>query len=286
VTTSDLSATVALVTGAGRGIGRTTAVELATRGAQLALCARTAAQLEDAAEEIEARSGARPVVAVADVTDVHAVESFVERATDALGPPTLLINNAAVLGPVGPLVDVDLGDWMGAVTTNIASIAVLCHVVAPAMSRGGAIVNLSGGGLGGPGLATNVSAYTASKAGVGVLTEALAGELANRKITVNAIAPGAVTTSFMEPVLAAGPARAGRLFDITVAQREQSTPLEPFVELVAYLASSAGRWLTGRILSARWDSVASLESHRAHIEAGSLLQLRRIDDTLYKEVER
>jgi hypothetical protein len=86
----------------------------------------------------------------------------------------------------------------------------------------------------------------------------------------------------MEPVLAAGP-ELGALYETTRAQRDASTPLDPFVDLICYLASPAGGWLSGRLLSARWDSIETLEARKTDILSTSLLRLRRIDDALYQE---
>lgn len=281
--TSPVNRKVCIITGGGRGIGRFTAEALARGGARLALLARTESELAETADSILRNGGARPLLEAVDVTDKSAVRRFAAVVTEVLGPPELVLNNAAMLGPVGPLVDADLDEWGRTLTVNVAGIANVCATFAPDMAKGGAIVNLSGGGLGGPGMARWLSAYTASKAAVIALTESLAVELAAANITVNAIAPGAAVTRFMEPVLAAGPDKVGELYTTTVAQREAPASLEPFVQLVEYLASEDGRWLTGRLLSARWDTIEALEKERATILAGSRLKLRRIDDALYRE---
>ncbi|HEX2699235.1 MAG TPA: SDR family oxidoreductase [Acidimicrobiales bacterium] len=286
MTAGSLEGVVGIVTGGARGIGRATAEFLASGGASVAICARTRTELDETVDSIEANGAAAPVAAKVDVSDWEAAAAFVGTVVAALGPPTLLVNNAASLGPVGPLADADGDEWCRTLAVNVGGVAAMCAAVAPVMSGGGAVVNLSGGGVGGPGMAEAVSAYVASKAAVVALTEALAGEWAPAGITVNAIAPGAVATRFTEPILDAGPERAGALFHTTVAQRLASTPLEPFFDLVAYLASARGRWISGRLLSARWDSVAALEERRDAIAGGSLFTLRRIDDALYREVER
>lgn len=284
--TDDLSGVVAIVTGSGRGIGRATAIGLARRGAAVAMCARTRSELDTTAAEVE-RLGRAVYAEIVDVADQAAAERFAATVASALGPPRLLVNNAAVLGPVGRLGELDLDDWQRTLRVNVGSVVGMCAAVVPHM-RGGAIVNLSGGGIGGPSMAPNVSAYTTSKAAVAALTEALAGELLDDRITVNAIAPGAVPTRFMEPVLEAGPERAGALYAITVEQQQGPAPtsLDSFVDLIAYLAGARGRWLTGRLLSARWDDIAELEARRHDIERGSLYRLRRIDGALYAEMPR
>jgi NAD(P)-dependent dehydrogenase (short-subunit alcohol dehydrogenase family) len=238
--------------------------------------------LKDTAEAIERQTGTRSAIFVVDVGDADSVRRFAEAVPERIGPPHLLVNNAARLGPVGPITAADPADWVKTLTVNVGGVALMSAAVLSTMSGGGAIVNLSGGGIGGPGMTPSLTAYVASKAAVVALTEALADEFAPHGVTVNAIAPGPVTTRFMEPVIAAGP-ELGQLYETTQAQRQASTSLEPFVDLISYLVSPGGRWLSGCLLSARWDSVESLEARKEAILATSLLRLRRIDDALYQE---
>lgn len=283
MTAGNLQGVGCIVTGAGRGIGRFTAESLASRGARLAICARTDAELDEVADAIENRTTRRPAVFNVDVGDPIAVGRFAAEVPHEIGPPGLLVNNAAMLGPVGAITEADPDEWLRTMTVNVGGVAIMCAAVAPTMSGGGAVVNLSGGGIGGPGMAPFLSAYTTSKAAVVALTETLGRELAPIGVTVNAIAPGPVATRFMQPVLDAGE-RLGALFETTVAQRETSTPLDPFIDLICYLASEPGRWLTGRLLSARWDRIGDLEARKEAIAGSSLLTLRRIDDALYQEM--
>ena len=138
-----------------------------------------------------------------------------------------------------------------------------CRAVLPGMRarRSGKIVNLAGGGVGGPGVAPRVSAYAASKAAVVQLTESLARELVDDGIQVNAIAPGAVVTEMTAAVVAAGPEKAGQeLYERTLKQRQSGgEPPDLAAKLVVWLASDASGALTGKMLSAKWDKV---EGHR------------------------
>jgi 3-oxoacyl-[acyl-carrier protein] reductase len=281
---ADMSGSVCIVTGGGRGIGRFTAEALASRGARVAICARTESDLEETATAIEAKTSQRPLWARVDVAERASVFDFAGKVAAQLGPPALLVNNAATLGPVGPITQTDLDAWQRTLAVNVGGVAAMCAAVVPTMSGRGGVVNVSGGGIGGPDMAPFVCAYTASKAAVVALTESLAREFAPVGVTVNAVAPGAAATQLMEAVLEAGPARAGPLFDVALAQRKSAAPLEPYVDLLCYLVSERGRWLTGRLLSARWDRIEDLEAKRDEITDGSLFTLRRIDDALYQEI--
>ena len=278
------------ITGAGRGIGRALAEHLAARRAPLALCARSNADLEALKPHLLNLGSPSVEIAVVDVGDDDAVRAWADDVEQELGPVYGLVNNAAVLGPVGRVDDVDTARWRDALVTNVVGVANTIAAFAPqfALRGRGRVINLSGGGVGGPNMATNVSAYTASKAAVAALTETLALELRPIGVTVNAVAPGPQPTSFVDEILAAGPQRAGdALYDATRRQCADAPDLESFFGIVEFLLSDKSAWLTGRLLSARWDSVQSLEAHRDALERGSSrFALRRIDEALYRESAR
>jgi 3-oxoacyl-[acyl-carrier protein] reductase len=275
---------VHLVTGAGRGIGATIAGWLADGGADLVICSRTADELAVVAAGLRERFGADVVARVCDVVDPAAVAALLAEAMDRFGRVDVAVANAAILGPVGALVDVDLERWRHALDVNVVGTANVIRAVAgPMTAQGhGRILTIAGAGIGGPRPAARVSAYTTSKAAVVTLTETLAGELMPLGVTINAVAPGRVPTGFLRDVITAGEESAGaELFATAVDNR---TPdLAPLRGLIEYLVSDRSSWLTGRLLSGRWDDPRRLERDRAIIEAGSRLRLRRIDEDLYRE---
>jgi NAD(P)-dependent dehydrogenase (short-subunit alcohol dehydrogenase family) len=202
------------------------------------------------------------------------------------------VNCAGVIGPVGRINEVDLGEWRRALDVNLFGVVTSCALFAPALARagGGSIVNLSGGGLGGPGVQSNISAYTSAKAAVAVLTETLARELEPLQIRVNAVAPGALPTELMRPVLDAGPERAGAALHETARQiyengggTQDGTLGDDFAELLDFLVSDDSSALSGRLLSARWESPDLLRAELDAIRAGSRFTLRRIDEELFGE---
>ena len=272
----------ALVTGGGRGIGRRTATALAFAGAQVAICSRTEDELRATAAGIKDLVGRGVLAAVVDVADRDSVLRLAERLSDEWGRVDIVVNNAATLGPVGLLCDVEMGQWLTALMANVGSVAIVSQLFIPLMQGGGSIINLSGGGIGGPSMQERVSAYTTSKAAVVALTEALAAELETQGIRVNAIAPGPASTRFTESILAAGLDKAGaRTYASALAQLDAPDQLEAYLRLVTWLASDESSWLTGRLLSARWDTVEHLEKLRPDRLAPSLLKLRRIDGELF-----
>ncbi len=279
---ASLHGRVALVTGAGRGIGREMAGWFAEAGASLVVCARTTDGIRALATELEQR-GTRVLAAPCDVSRPGEVEHLVQSALDRFGRIDVAVANAAVLGPVGPIADVDPLQIAHTLAVNVAGVAALVHsVVGPMTAQGfGRILTMSGGGVGGPNLPARVSAYVASKGAVMLLTEALALELPDG-ITINSIAPGAVPTGFMADVVHAGPDVAGAHLFETV-QATTMPDLGPLRALIDYVVGEDAAWLTGRCLSARWDPPEALEQARAAGATAARYRLRRIDEDLYAD---
>jgi 3-oxoacyl-[acyl-carrier protein] reductase len=258
----------ALITGASRGLGREIALTLSRAGADLALCAAHPFTFPAGPTKLSTH--------VEDLSDPDAPPRLIDTVLAAHGRIDILVNNAAVQGPIGSLESVDFAQWRAVFDVNFFAPARLCQLVIPHMrQRGGKIINLSGGGAAFP--RPHVSAYGASKCALVRLTETLAIELKSDRIDVNAVAPGPMNTRMLEEVLAAGRSAVPLEFDAAEKRRRDGgAPLENAAELVAFLASSASDGLTGRLISAVWDDWKSLADRRDEIAATELYTLRRV----------
>jgi len=278
--TGVLSARVAIITGASEGLGLEIARRYVAAGASVVLCARTRETLERAAREVRAgASEGQDVVAVAaDVSDPTDVERLVTEAFRHFARVHVLVNNAGVYGPLGPLESIDWEEWKRAVEINLYGSVLLTRALIPHFKehRYGKIVQLSGGGATNP--LPRITAYAASKAAVVRFAESLALELAPFGIDVNSIAPGALNTRMMNQLLKGGPAAVGEeLYErMTRIAAEGGTPLARGADLAVFLASGTSDGITGRLLSAVWDSWNDLPSRRDALDHTDVYTLRRI----------
>jgi NAD(P)-dependent dehydrogenase (short-subunit alcohol dehydrogenase family) len=194
-----LAGQVAVVTGAGRGIGRAIALTLAELGAHTVLCGRSREALEQTAAAIQNSGGQRSTkstVIECDVTDLHSVEALADRVERTFHRLDILVNNAGIGGAEGPLHQLAPDDWERVLNTNLRGVYYCIRSLAPLMmkSRSGHIINISS--LAGKNALPNGAAYAASKWGLNGLTYSVAEELRAHNIRVSVICPGSVHTEF------------------------------------------------------------------------------------------
>src|SRR5215471_4072050 len=194
---TNLNGTVAVVTGAGRGIGREIALHQANAGAKVAALARTASEIDETASFITGAGGTAIAIPV-DLVDRPAVEDALDRVTAELGPIDLVVNNHGSFRAFGPIWECDPEVWWQDVEINLRGTFHTCRVAAPAMlARGrGRIVNLVGGGTGNS--FPHGSGYASSKAAIMRFTECLNDTTKDRGVLAFAVDPGLVRTTMTE----------------------------------------------------------------------------------------
>jgi len=234
---------VAVVTGAGRGIGHAIAVRLAKEGARVASVSRTEANAKKTADQINAaRADAAKAYAV-DVADQAAVQKAAAQIFEDFGRVDILVNNAGVTRD-GLSMRMSMEDWDTVINTNLKGAFNFTQAVMRPMikQRSGRIINISSiAGLTGNAGQAN---YAASKAGLIGLTKTLARELASRGITVNAVAPGLIETD-MTTVLSEE-IRQGILQKVPLGKLGEP---DDIAGAVAYLASPEAKYITGQVLT-------------------------------------
>lgn len=239
---SELANQIAIITGAGRGIGRAIALRFAASGADVVCISRTAENAEKVAQEVR-QAGRRAWAHAIDIADGAAVTSAAERIVAETGRVDILVNNAGVTRD-GLLMRMGEEDWDTVLDTNLRGAFLLTKALTRLFvkQRSGRIINVASiAGLMGNAGQCN---YAASKAGLIGFTKSLARELASRSITVNALAPGFIETD-MTSVLGA-PIRDEVLKKIPLGRFGQP---EDIAEAALFLASPGARYVTGQVLT-------------------------------------
>jgi 3-oxoacyl-[acyl-carrier protein] reductase len=211
---------VALVTGGSMGLGKAVADHFRQIGYEVAICARSG-----------------QVTYSCDVSNVLEVNEMIDDMEDRFLRIDVLVNNAAIYGPVAQIDATDPGDWLKAMRINLFGPMLVCRAVLPIMRKQGhgKIINISGAGARPQ---PECTAYNASKAGLLRFTEALAVDLEGTGIDVNAVAPGTLDT---------------RMRLRSPLPDDPAANMRKAVDLIAWLASSASDGITGRLFSAVWD---------------------------------
>lgn len=241
-----LSGKVAIITGAGRGMGRAIALAFAKEGAHVVVNSQTET-CEKVANEINA-SGGEAIAVRADVSKLNEVRRVVNSTLEKFGKIDVLVNNAGIFVGLAPLIDLEEEDWDRVFNVNLKGMFYFCKTVIPYMIKrnGGRIINISSiDPMRGAGFPMGGTHYAASKAGVIAMTKCLARELGQYGICVNSVAPGEIETDLSRDELDTPEKRAE--FEKQIPLGRVGQP-EDVAEVVVFLASNLSDYITGEII--------------------------------------
>jgi 3-oxoacyl-[acyl-carrier protein] reductase len=249
-------------------------------GANLLLVARSGDSLHQLRGQLmtSAQGGQQAHVVMADLSTRDAVPTIIGEAKKIWGQLAVLVNNAAILGPIGRAWLSNWDEWQATIQVNLLAPVELCRACVTWMREcgRGKIINLSGGGASGP--RENFSAYATAKAGLVRFSEVLAHEVRGMDVHVNCVAPGTMNTDMLQAILRAGPEKVGATEYARAVQHveEGDAALQRAADLCVFLASRHSDGITGKLISAVWDPWEGLPKHIDDLRDSDIYTLRRI----------
>lgn len=258
---TELSSKVALVTGAGRGIGEAVAIELARLGAKVALVARSQAEIDKVAAQIKARGGTALALSF-DLAKVEAIEELAGKIEAELGPIDIIINNAAIAGPFGPSWELDPAEWTQAIEINLVAPFRLARAALNHMreSNWGRIINISSGAATFP--MARAGAYSTTKAALDMMSRQLGEEVAGSGISVISLYPGIVDTSMQTEIRQQPAEKVGQDLATRFKDYYESGMLstaEPVGKIIAALAGEAGGQYNAQVINISDPAIQALK---------------------------
>lgn len=267
----EFSKQVAVVTGGGRGLGRAFAQHLAAAGSRVAIVARSADELAETAALIAAAGGTAFGVP-ADITDAAAIGAALSRIEAELGPIDLLVNNAGIVGPLGPFADSTAAAWWRTLEVNLLGQILCAHHVLPGMiaRRRGRIISIASGG--GATMLPYFSAYVTSKTALIRFSECLAHEVAPHGLAVFAMGPGTVRTAMSEYSLHSPEGQRWLPWFRDIFEEGRDLPPERPAEVLMALASGKADALSGCFITP-YDDLDAMIAMAAEIKMRKLYSL-------------
>lgn len=268
----------ALITGATRGLGEYILNALWLSGWSIFAVARTYDDLLNLADKLPSIDGQDIFIFPCDIGNEQQINSLVNEVKNKLIHLDLLINNAAIHGPIGPFPENDFDLWREAFEVNFFGPANLCRQLAQIMGNKSrsSIINISGGGA--AGLRPNFSAYAASKTALVRFSETLADEMKTNNININCISPGPMATKLLRELT--------MLSKNNVPQKEidtansiiekQAHSMDAVVSLILFLTTKEANKITGKLISAIWDNWQNWPNHIEELTSSDLYTLRRV----------
>ncbi len=267
-----------LITGANRGFGLALAKRFWEEGSHLILVVRSESYISTLMREFKSHPKQNLEICVVDLSSEKEIRVFCQRKI-LLEKVDVLINNSALHGPIGIFPEVNLECWEQAFDLDFLVPVKLIHAITPYMLKrnSGKIINISGGGA--TGSRPGFTAYATAKTALVRLTEILAEEMP--MLQINAIAPGAMKTRLLQELLSVGPELIGQTEyekskKLLEDENGHDQTMEKAVSLAVYLASEESGEISGKLISAVWDSWEKLHEKQAELKKSDIYTLRRI----------
>ena len=269
----------AIITGANRGLGFEIAKYYLLEGARVTICGRDEKKLDEARRELAKLSHPSNIFSLSvDISVSDQADYLFKTALSQMGDVDVLVANAGIYGPKGPVEDVDWQEWSDAIDINLKGAVLATRSVIPYFKskKRGKIIYLSGGGATKP--LPYLSSYAASKAALVRFCETIAEETRDFGIDINAIAPGRLNTRLLDEIIEAGPERVGKEFyaQSLKQKKDGGDSLGRAAELCVYLATSSTDGITGKLISAWWDPWQNLADYITELKQSDIYTLRRI----------
>lgn len=269
---------VVLISGASQGLGAHLTRVFCERGAYVVAFSRNINTLKKNLGSLELEFKPNLNLIKCDVTNDREVDNLITYTINSYKKIDVLINNAGVYGPMGPIEKVNLTEWKKAFDINFYGSVNTIVKTLPFFkkNKSGRIIQLSGGGATSP--LPFITSYASSKAAIVRFVESVALEVKRFNITINAIAPGPLNTSMLESVLSAGKENVGEEFFLKALEQKKrgGTPFHYASDLALYLASDLSSNISGKLISAVWDKYKIWPNNKQFLNNPDLYTLRRI----------
>jgi NAD(P)-dependent dehydrogenase (short-subunit alcohol dehydrogenase family) len=269
---------VAMITGASKGLGKFCAERFWEEGYDLFLVASNQEQLDLVKKQFGEKKDRKILTCACDLSKYKDIVFLIKFFKSNFSNLNVMINNAAIQGPIGPLIDNDLNLWKKTLKINFYAPVTLIQGMIPLMKncKNASIINISGGGATAP--RPNFSAYASSKAALVRFSETLAEELKDFGIRVNCVAPGAMKTDMLSEILKVGICNAGEK-ELNAAMKVLDfggASMDKVADLLIFLASELSCNISGKLISAVWDDWENWPNHIDLLASTDVYTLRRI----------
>ena len=271
---------VAVITGASRGIGFEISKQFLIDGFNISICSRNKSNLIKAEKKLQKFNKKKKNIFInkIDISYEAQVKKLIDQTFKKFKRIDVIVNNAGVYGPMGPIEKINLYKWKKALNVNLLGALYLLTYGIPILKKKkySKFIQLSGGGATNP--TPFINSYGASKAAVVRLMETISFEVKKYKIDINSVAPGPINTQMLDEVIQSGPKIVGKeVFQKALKQKKNGgVTFRPCIELISFLASYKSNGITGKLISALWDNWKKWPKNLNKISDKDVYTLRRI----------